>query len=347
MNRQRSTALAATLLLAVVATATPVPAQEPADEVTALILEGYEQLSQRQAHQAVRTFKRADSKAGGASPEALLGLAHAYGQVRAYAASERAARKALSVPGAGEELRGAAHNLVGIALLQQAGDDREKLAPVESEFRQAMELAGDADPVFGLNLAEVLLRLGRGSEAEALLEEFIEREPHGPDAARARSLLDDPRRASDESLAPDFSLVTLDGEYLTPDDFAGRVVLLDFWGTWCPPCRAATPALKRIYSRHEKQDAFAMVGIATDSERGLVESYVAEHGMEWVQAWDADRSASYDAFRVRNFPTYMILDHEGRVAYRVSGWGEHIRRDLELQLGRQLRRARKASREDD
>lgn len=344
MNRPASRLLLVALVLG--ALGSGVEAQEPSDEVQALIVEGYEQLLQRQPHEAVRTFRRADKKAAGSSPDALVGLANAYNRVEAHRASERAARQALALPDVGETLRGVAHNLVGLALLQDAGEDREALAAVEHEFRRAMELGGDANPIFGLNLAEILLRLGRREEAEALLEEFLELEPHGPNAVRARSLLDDPRRATDLDLAPVFSLVTLDGEYLTPEDLAGQVVLLDFWGTWCPPCRAATPALKGIHRRFGKHDEFVMVGVATDSSRELVESYVEEHGMEWIQVWDQDRSASHDAFRVESFPTYMILDPEGRVAYRVSGWGDHIRRDLERNLRRQLRRARTASRND-
>ena len=83
--------------------------------------------------------------------------------------------------------------------------------------------------------------------------------------------------------------------------------------------------------------------MSNDSAREVLEQYVDEHAMDWTQVWDRDGSVARDAFLVRSYPTYLVLDHEGRVTYRVSGWGETIRRDLERQVLFAVRKARKAA----
>jgi thiol-disulfide isomerase/thioredoxin len=318
-----------------------VPAERGDDEVRAAITRGHELLERRLTAEAVRAFREADKLAGGSSVAALVGLAQAHLQLGAEGTAEKHARRALAAAGDNVFLQVAAHNVLGIALLAGAGGDADQLAKAEAAFRAALAGAGDTSPVLKLNLAEALMRQGEDAEAAALLEAYLATEPSGPEAARARSLLDDPRRAR-ENVVPAFEMVTLDGRRLTPADFAGRAVLLDFWGTWCAPCRQATPALGRLAKRLEGEP-FELVAVSNDAEREVLEKYVAEHAMDWTQVWDRDGSVARDAFLVRSYPTYVVLDHEGRVIYRVSGWGESIRRALERRVHSAVRDARKAA----
>lgn len=333
------------LLLAVLVAAPAAPpaaaAEAGGEAVEEAIARGQEMLERQRHDEAVRAFRQADKLAGGKSAEALVGLALAFNRLGAWVDSEKAARRALDAAGDDRRIQVAAHNAIGLALLARAGDDRDELAATEAAFRAALTAAGESNPVLKLNLAETLMRQGKDAEAVPLLEAYLATDPRGPDAVRARSLLDDPRRAR-ENLAPDFSMVTLDGRYLTPADFAGRAVLLDFWGTWCPPCREASPALGRLAKRLEG-DPFELVGVSNDSTRDVLERYVEEHAMDWTQVWDRDGSVARDAFLVRTYPTYIVMDHEGRVVYRVSGWGETIRRELEAQVHFAVRKARKAA----
>ena len=338
----RASLAIALLVFVPLAAPSPAPAAEGGDDdVQAALARGHDLLERQRADEAVRAFKQADKLAGGASAHAQIGLALAFNRLGAWVDAEKSARKALATAGDELDLQGAAHNALGIALLNKAGDDAEKLAAAEAAFRTALAAAGDANPVLNLNLAEALMRQGKDAEGVPLLEAYLATDPRGPGAARARSLLDNPRRAR-ENLAPDFSMVTLDGRYLTPADFAGRAVLLDFWGTWCPPCREATPSLGRLAKRLAGEP-FELVGVSNDSAREVLEQYVDEHAMDWTQVWDRDGSVARDAFLVRSYPTYLVLDHEGRVTYRVSGWGETIRRDLERQVLFAVRKARKAA----
>jgi thiol-disulfide isomerase/thioredoxin len=120
-------------------------------------------------------------------------------------------------------------------------------------------------------------------------------------------------------LAPAFTFQTLDGKTLTRDGLKGKVVLIDFWATWCGPCRKALPELKDLRQKNAGQP-FVIVSVSVDDDRKLVESFVGSNGMSWPQAWDQGGRITGGVFRVLDFPSYMVLDTEGRITYRQSGW---------------------------
>ncbi|HEV2855894.1 MAG TPA: TlpA disulfide reductase family protein [Thermoanaerobaculia bacterium] len=120
-------------------------------------------------------------------------------------------------------------------------------------------------------------------------------------------------------LAPEFTLKTLDGKTLTRDNLKGKVVLLDFWATWCAPCRMALPELKDLREKNAGQP-LVIVSVSVDESSKVVEEFARSNGMSWPQAWDGDMRITGGVFRVSDFPTYVVLDSEGRVAYRQHGW---------------------------
>jgi thiol-disulfide isomerase/thioredoxin len=118
--------------------------------------------------------------------------------------------------------------------------------------------------------------------------------------------------------APPFSLQTLDGKTVTRDSLKGKVVLLDFWATWCVPCLKALPELKDLRQKNAGQP-LVIVSVSVDEDKKTVQDFASRNGMDWLQAWDGQMQA-VSAFRVDSFPSYVILDSEGRIAYRQKGW---------------------------
>jgi thiol-disulfide isomerase/thioredoxin len=190
----------------------------------------------------------------------------------------------------------------------------------------------DTDPVVSYNLGVALLRLNKDAEGIHELQMFVARAGRTPEADTARRLIDEPRRAR-ENFAPPFSITTKNGEYVTLDDLKGKVVMLDFWGTWCGPCREATPSLVR-YSNKHSSEVFTIIGIAVNetSEQGWRE-YIDKNKMNWPQYLDTTRKLAA-LFNVTSYPTYITIDAEGIVRDRRSGWGMDQMNNLDEQVKR-------------
>jgi len=129
---------------------------------------------------------------------------------------------------------------------------------------------------------------------------------------------------------PDFSWTTTTGEVLTPKSLAGKVVLLDFWASWCVPCQRAVPHLKELDSSLP-DDAFQIVGINVDDELKKLQGWTATYGITWPQVWDEGLKV-VQTLQIRDFPTYIVLDSRGRVAYSTSGYGATTSRLLDYHV---------------
>jgi thiol-disulfide isomerase/thioredoxin len=101
------------------------------------------------------------------------------------------------------------------------------------------------------------------------------------------------------------------------EDFKGKVVLLDFWASWCGPCRDALPKVRQLQSVYSGKD-FAVVSISEDDDQNSWKSFVASHGMTWAQRFDGDNSF-LKTYQVRALPTYVLLGKDGQEVQRYEG----------------------------
>jgi peroxiredoxin len=85
-------------------------------------------------------------------------------------------------------------------------------------------------------------------------------------------------------MAPDFQATTLDGKHLRLADLRGKYVFLDFWATWCPPCRGELPYLKESWQSLKNDPNVVILGLSLDRTDAPVRPFVAEHGYGWTQA---------------------------------------------------------------
>ena len=117
-------------------------------------------------------------------------------------------------------------------------------------------------------------------------------------------------------------------------ELRGKVVLLDFWATWCQPCVAALPVLARM-QRRMADDPFALLSISIDRNRDVLEQFLSEHEMAWLQVWDG-KGEVHGAFGVNRYPTYILIDYEGRIVGSVTGSGLTNDAVLVRETGRQV-----------
>ena len=112
--------------------------------------------------------------------------------------------------------------------------------------------------------------------------------------------------------------LTLDGAPISLDELRGKVVWVDFWASWCPPCRAETPVLRELYARH-RDDGLEVIGVSVqESSADDVRRYVDAYGIGYPIVADLTGSI-FRAWRVYGLPTQFILDRDGLIRAVVQG----------------------------
>ena len=116
--------------------------------------------------------------------------------------------------------------------------------------------------------------------------------------------------------APDFEAADETGKTFKLRDYRGKVVVLDFWGLWCDPCRAALPREKALVKTLAGQP-FALIGINSDGDSGVVEQIVAEQQITWRQAIEGSQQGPLATrWNVREWPTTYVIDKKGVIRFK-------------------------------
>ena len=120
--------------------------------------------------------------------------------------------------------------------------------------------------------------------------------------------------------APDFTLNTLDGNQVSLTDFRGPPVLINFWATWCSPCRLEMPGLVRAYETHQA-DGFVILAVNLTAQDRVtdVNAFVAEFKMTFPVLLDESGAVADEIYRLRGLPTSIFVDRDGRVARMQIG----------------------------
>jgi len=124
----------------------------------------------------------------------------------------------------------------------------------------------------------------------------------------------------DRPPAPDFVLADMDGNQHQLSSYLGRVVIVNFWATWCPPCRAEMPSMQRAWEQLEKE-GILMLGIDVGEDEDTIFQFTANYPVEFPLLMDLDSSV-IDQWPVRGVPTTFVVDPKGRIIYRAIGGRE-------------------------
>ena len=118
-------------------------------------------------------------------------------------------------------------------------------------------------------------------------------------------------------IAPNFKLQTINGETVQLSDYKGKRVIVNFWATWCPPCRAEIPDFQKLY---EKKDVEILGVNLTETEESpeQVETFIKEFGMTFPVVMDVNSDVA-DTYQVSAYPTSYMIDSNGRIQFVAMG----------------------------
>lgn len=118
--------------------------------------------------------------------------------------------------------------------------------------------------------------------------------------------------------APAFSLKTLQGGQARLTDYRGQVVLLNFWATWCGPCREEMPSMEKLWQRYREQ-GLVILAVSTDNGgESRIKNFVRRLGLTFPILLDPDSQAS-DLYQVSGVPVSFLIDRQGRITARILG----------------------------
>lgn len=264
------------------------------------------------AHQfvaAIDAYKKANKIADGQCVQCLTKLSELYRKTGDNKKSAEAAAQLEQIVSAPADKAQAAI-LQGAAWLREGMKHKkhELLAQADAQFHRALQLQpDDIDAVYldGMTLG----RMGNDADAHAAFAKCAASKTLDPIfRARALRYLTDPALVRAQ-MAPGFSIRTLQGNTLSLDDLQGKVVLIDFWATWCGPCNEELPHVKKIASQFEGKP-FVVLSISLDHDPEKWQAFVEKNNMTWPQYRDSDGEMA-SVFGVQLIPNYFTIDSDG------------------------------------
>jgi thiol-disulfide isomerase/thioredoxin len=204
------------------------------------------------------------------------------------------------------------HYLLGIALQRQAlAAKKDALFSASSaEFKAAIEHdPGMAAPHYALGVS--LANLHQDDAARAEFIAYVDSEKEGSSVSQRAARFAQRVDLARATMAPPFSAVAMDGQRISMDGLAGKVVLIDFWATWCGPCREALPHIQHVAAEFAGRP-FVVMSVSLDKDEEAWKKFVAKHGMTWPQL----RDGSFDGtlatrFGVHAIPATFTIDADG------------------------------------
>jgi len=257
--------------------------------------------------EAIKGFKKAAEQRNGQCVQCYTLMAEAYSFTGKFKDAAAAVKQAIALNGSEAEL----YNQLGVYLYKE--NDKKTLQDSADAFQRAIDLSKGQAVIAYFNLGHALIKQGREKEGIQALNSYIEADPRSSNASEARAIIANPRLAN-ENLAPGFNVRSVSGEDVSLEKLRGKIVLLDFWATWCGPCREEMPAVKEIWKKY-RGDQFVILGISLDRDRGALNRYLNQEGITWPQVYDraGDQSSLSRVYGVRGIPHTVLIDQDGIV----------------------------------
>ena len=134
--------------------------------------------------------------------------------------------------------------------------------------------------------------------------------------------------------APDFELPTIDGGTVKLSKHKGEVVYVDFWATWCPPCRKSFPWMEEMHTKYENL-GFKVIAISLDGKRDPIDLFLKSMPTSFTIAHDP-KGTSADSYKLKGMPTSYLIDRDGNIQVTHAGFKESDKDKLEKHIKKLL-----------
>jgi thiol-disulfide isomerase/thioredoxin len=273
--------------------------------------EGLEFLGKHQTEPALEALKRADKQDGGhciACQKMIIKYAL---ELQDWKAAETAAEEAIAEAQGNKDVA-LAHYDLGMVLMDQGLIKKkdDSFARAHQEMAKALESVPNFPQALYID-GRALALLKQDDAAKVQFERFVQlAKPEDPKRQRAQRYISEPELAR-ARMAPAFAVTTLDGKHMSLDDLQGKVVLIDFWATWCEPCREALPHLRDTAKKFEGQP-LVILSVSLDSDDKKWKEYIANNGMTWLHYRDGGFTGTVSKlYGVTAIPHTFTIDTDG------------------------------------
>lgn len=223
--------------------------------------------------------------------------------------------------------------------LQTLGGARPTEAQFAAELSQFDKIIADNPKADANDLAQILMMksdfyvqvLGDFDAAAALVRRIKTDYPKTEAAVHTDAMLGQleqsrAMRAAKEALQPgaefpDFSVADLNGKPLSLSQFKGKVVLVDFWATWCPPCVAEMPRIIATYQKYHDK-GFEVIGISLDRDKAELLKYIEKNKIAWPQHFDSGKAPGEslaEKYGAEAIPTTFLIGADGKIIAATTG----------------------------
>jgi thiol-disulfide isomerase/thioredoxin len=273
--------------------------------------EGLKHLKEGREDWALDEFKKADKQAGGQCLPCQQKMVK-YGVAMHDWKTAELASEEMTAQAKGQQDMAIAHYQFAVVLFEEGTQKHKGEYFSRSHDEIAKALASYANfPDAILLDGKALSNLDQDDAAKTRYEQFLKMKPtDGPEQQRVARYIARPELAR-ARLAPPFSVTTLDGTRISMDDLQGKVVLLDFWATWCGPCREALPHIREVARKFQGQP-LVILSVSLDNDQQKWKDFVAKNEMTWPQYFDGGFAGSIaKMFSVSAIPHTFTIDADG------------------------------------
>lgn len=260
---------------------------------------------------ALESFKKADKQDGGhcvACQKEMIKLGIETGDFKV---ADEAAQEMI-VEAKDPQAVAVAHEQRANLLIREAAtkNNDDIYTGADKEYKAALAAYPQfPEAVYGDGLA--LAHMKRDDAAKARFEDFVEMTKENSALGQRAQLYAERPEMVRARMAPAFTITAMDGQRISLDDLEGKVVLMDFWATWCGPCREALPHIQKIAQKFQGEP-LVILSVSLDKDDAKWKDFVAKNNMTWLQYRDGGFEGSLSRlFGVNAIPHTFTIDADG------------------------------------